>query len=449
VKKQLIHLSLIATLFAACGPDVESGSNDPTVDDVKATFAGAAGKADRNSVQRVRGTSYYRIYDEPALELVHYALNTNADTFTEEGVNYVQSSFAFCAYLDEQAACVTYLDQLGPAGDNEVIRFGGTIAGRSISSSKALDLTIAIRTTLGIDTPLEEGFNSFAGRYIQCEVRATPRPSFARCAILLTPNATDVEKTVVTARFDGLEDLGEQFVYEGWLIIDGNPVSGGRFNLEENRTEVSFEFEGDLTNAELYVLTIEPAFNDDPAPSATHVLAGPFINDQADVVLEHPAALGDDFATSTGGFFLETPTSSEDDDYENGIWFLDPSVGEAALELPVLPTGWAYEGWVVGDNGPISTGTFTDVAAADSDGAGPAAGPNGAPPFPGQDFVDPAMNLVGKTIVISVEPQPDNSPAPFALKPLVGSARDVARGEVQSIGFNAQQISGTVTITLQ
>ena len=30
---------------------------------------------------------------------------------------------------------------------------------------------------------------------------------------------------------DGLEPLGPGFVYEGWLIVDGAPVSAGRFSV--------------------------------------------------------------------------------------------------------------------------------------------------------------------------------------------------------------------------
>ena len=51
------------------------------------------------------------------------------------------------------------------------------------------------------------------------------------------------------------------------------------------------------------------------------------------------------------------------------------------------------------------------------------------PPFPGEDYVTNApsgqmfpSNLSGATMVISIGPSPDNSPAPLAFKPLVGTA---------------------------
>jgi hypothetical protein len=86
-----------------------------------------------------------------------------------------------------------------------------------------------------------------------------------------------------------------------------------------------------------------------------------------------------------------------------------------------------YEGWAVIDGIPVTTGKFTDINAADkaapySETVAP------GPPFPGEDFLLNApsgttfpTDLAGKTVVISVEPSPDNSAAPFVLKPLVGS----------------------------
>ena len=39
---------------------------------------------------------------------------------------------------------------------------------------------------------------------------------------------------MLTLNLSGLEMLGSEFVYEGWIIVDGNPVSTGTF------TSVSF-----------------------------------------------------------------------------------------------------------------------------------------------------------------------------------------------------------------
>ena len=234
---------------------------------------------------------------------------------------------------------------------------------------------------------------------------------------------------VLGLSFTGLIDLGPDFAYEGWLIVDGAPVTTGVFHVDPNGYQTDSTFavrESDLEAATEFVLTIEPVPDDDPAPSATHILAGTFGGDSAPLTVGHPAALGDDFITASGGYILATPsTDANAADYRNGIWWLDPATGPGPgyVDLPVLPEGWAYEGWVVGPDGPITTGRFTDVGDVDSDGPGPTAGPDVffAPAFPGQDFItDPIDLTTGYAAVLTIEPEPDNSPAPFgALKPLV------------------------------
>ena len=105
----------------------------------------------------------------------------------------------------------------------------------------------------------------------------------------------------------------------------------------------------------------------------------------------HSAALGTDFASVGGTFILAAPTAGDRPGFGNkGIWFLDPAQGVASLQLPELPQGWTYEGWVVTDQGPMSTGRFRDPASADSDGAGRAAGLAAAPPVPRSGLREPA-----------------------------------------------------------
>jgi hypothetical protein len=223
--------------------------------------------------------------------------------------------------------------------------------------------------------------------------------------------------------FNGLDDLGPNFVYEGWLIVDHAPVSTGRFSVEGGRpfNKTFSVSQYDAQNATVFALTIEPAVGDDPAPSETHFLAGPFKG--ASAKLNVANALGVDLSEASGSFLLATPsTSAIADDYNQGIWWVDPSAGPGpSLSLPTLPSGWAYEGWAVVDGMPLSTGRFLDPAGADFDGTGPTAGPDPGPPFPGQDFINPPEDLLGGVAVITVEPEPDNSGDPFTLKPLTGA----------------------------
>jgi hypothetical protein len=234
----------------------------------------------------------------------------------------------------------------------------------------------------------------------------------------------------VTLNINGLEDLGANYQYEGWLIVGGMPVTTGTFTVDVNGelSQTIFSVNSsDLINATKFVLTIEPIPDPDPDPSSTHILAGDFIDFDAPLSVGDPAALGDDYSGIDGKYILATPTNGDNSDELSGIWFLDLSSGspEVGLTLPTLPDGWKYEGWAVISGIPVTTGTFTAVDMVDE--ADPYSGPDPGPPFPGEDFLVNAppgltfpTDLSGMTGVISIEPDPDNSTAPFLLKPLVG-----------------------------
>ncbi|WP_406684471.1 anti-sigma factor [Seonamhaeicola sp. MEBiC1930] len=246
---------------------------------------------------------------------------------------------------------------------------------------------------------------------------------------VLTASCSNDDNPIKTSRLtlnlDGLEALGSDFVYEGWIIVDGNPISTGTFS-SVNFPQTFNVDKSDLNNATTFVLSIEPAIDPDPSPAATKILAGDFSGDEANVSSN---GIVGDFSTSSGKYILATPTDADDTNEASGVWFLDNSSGSAVagLDLPTLPDGWKYEGWVVFDGTPITTGTFTAIDAADDNAAtsifkGDAG--NG-PAYPGEDYLQNApvgltfpTDLKGKTIVVSVEPDPDNSAAPFTLKPL-------------------------------
>ena len=270
------------------------------------------------------------------------------------------------------------------------------------------------------------------------------------------PDAGGNNTSTLSLELNNLGDLGSDFVYEGWLITPTGPVSTGRFDMAAASETKTFSVaSADADVATTFVLTIEPATGDAPEPAATHVIAGDFASGSATLTAGHGAALGDDFSTAAGSYILATPsTSGIADDFDQGVWFLDPMAGSMAgpgpsLTLPTLPDGWMYEGWVVGANGPVSTGKFSAAAGADADGKGPTAGADGGPPFPGQDYIDPAMVLTGGAVVISVEPSPDNAATPYFFKPLVDSAvKDVGAGMGQPLANVAADsiASGMATI---
>lgn len=234
---------------------------------------------------------------------------------------------------------------------------------------------------------------------------------------------------------NGLEDLGADYVYEGWIIVDGAPVTTGVFTVDADKVLSKTNFTVDaveLEKATAFVLSVEPTNDTDPAPSETKLLSGAFDATTAMVSVNDQVG---DFTNAAGTFFLRTPTDEADGmnngNDENGIWFGTPGAPPTPnFTLPALNNGWRYEGWVVVPGvGPITTGQFADASAQMADLAGPFSGPNPGPPVPGEDFFESAptgvtfpLDVRGKTVVISVEPYPDNSPAPFLLKPLVGTS---------------------------
>ena len=263
----------------------------------------------------------------------------------------------------------------------------------------------------------------------------------------------------LTVDIQGLEDLGDDYAYEGWLIVDGSPISAGIFRVdaEGNLSQSTFNIDqDDLDRASAYVLTIEPSPDNDPNPSSVHILAGDFSGNSASLRVDHGSALGTDFTASTGSYILATPTDGGSETNElSGVWWLDPSAGpEAGLKLPTLPNGWEYEGWAVVDGRAVSTGKFTSVSGPD-DFSGFSGTEADAPPFPGEDLLINApsgltfpTDLSGGLVVISVEPSPDNSEAPFLLKPLVGMVpSSAAHHTLYGMDNNASSTNPSGTIT--
>jgi len=252
---------------------------------------------------------------------------------------------------------------------------------------------------------------------------------------LLLNSCSDDESTEVSTtkelilNLSGLADLGADFVYEGWIIVNGMPVSTGTFSSINFPQSFTVNI-AKLDSATKFVLSIEPTNDNDPAPSATKILVGDFLGNSATV----EASIVGDFSNSSGKYILATPTDGSDTNENSGIWFLDPTSGTpvAGLNLPTLPAGWIYEGWTVINGKPVSTGTFDKVSATDNaatfSGAMTLPMPNGADGFfPGEDFLMAApsgltfpTDIAGGKAVISIEPVPDNSLMPFSMKPLVG-----------------------------
>ncbi len=257
---------------------------------------------------------------------------------------------------------------------------------------------------------------------------------FLTLAFVTTSCTKEEDKTQnINLNLDGLTNLGPDFVYEGWIIVDGTPMTTGTFTVDDNGALSKSVFSLDKTNlnkATKFVLTIEPKSDNDPKPSNTKYLVGVFNGNIANV---NTSIVGD-FSNATGNYILATPTNGASSNEKSGIWWVNPTgmTPVAGLNLPSLSNGWKYEGWVVIDGIPVSTGTFTNTSATDEaapySGSLPLPAPNGDNGFfPGEDFLKNApsglsfpLNIAGGTAVISIEPFPDNNSKPFKLKPLVG-----------------------------
>lgn len=234
---------------------------------------------------------------------------------------------------------------------------------------------------------------------------------------------------------NGFENLGNDYVYEGWLIVNGSPISVGTFTVNDNQklSKTTFEVNSSLLHAATdYVVSVEPKNDPNPEPSEVKILAGKFSGKTAALNADIIA----DFSSATGNFIIGSytnPLGTNLIQQESGIWFINVKPGPlgitAGLDLPELGKGWQYEGWVVIDGIPVSTGKFYGPEGSDLSSF--YSGPLKGKAFPGEDFIMNApgnlkfpLSLFGKTAVISVEPFPDNSTKPFVLKPLAAVIKD-------------------------
>ena len=269
----------------------------------------------------------------------------------------------------------------------------------------------------------------------------------------------------LTLNLTGLENLGTTYQYEGWIVVNGAPVSTGTFTINDAGTPSITSFvvnSSQLSAATRFIVSIEP--NPDPStdPSNTKILAGDFNENNAALtsdatVIDSQSSIGT-LGASTGKLILATPTNGADNNEDSGVWFIDNSgtSNVAGLSLPTLSAGWKYEGWVVFNGTPVSTGTFLTAAGADSNATtSPYKGTvTDGPAFPGEDFITGTAagvtfptDLRGTTVVVSVEPDPDNSTNPFKLKPLkydVASDAEVHK-TLTMIAGPVTSLSGSVT----
>lgn len=283
----------------------------------------------------------------------------------------------------------------------------------------------------------------------------------------------EITEKTVTQSFQNLPALGDNYVYEGWLIVGNEKISTGRFSNTEGANHTSGSIDIAKVNAATtYVLTIEPATEtgaDLTSPSGWIFSKGDFTNNTASPSTNDALYDGaSNLETATGSFFLKAPSVGTVGSDANGIWFINalPPTAGGFTNLPTLANGWIYEGWVVVPNSnggmtPVSTGRFSDPNMADVSFFGAASnnefkGPNGVPPFPGEDFiVNPnnrypgvtfPIDLQNATVVISIEPTMNDAETPFGLKPFAVTLSNQATATSVSMtnSYANKAITGTV-----
>lgn len=261
---------------------------------------------------------------------------------------------------------------------------------------------------------------------------------------LLSPSS---QVTNIELEMSGLNDLGDVFWYELWLTWQEGESnlskSLGVFRIDgqgqclPNRFNVKL---GDLQRAVAFFITIEeddlpglrllentPGVIDTlSGPGPYKILAAKFITNKAHYSIGDEYLLNFDFASARGTYLLNAVSVEQTSPSASGIWFINKDEqGQliAGLDLPDLPAGWSYQGWVVINSVSLSTGKFisnkgTDQTATYYNSA------QGGYPFPGEDFItNPPqglsfpLDLSGKEIYITLHPPlPENCPAPYSAK---------------------------------
>lgn len=265
-------------------------------------------------------------------------------------------------------------------------------------------------------------------------------------ALFMTPVYAQ-ETYTITITLDHVYDVSPSHL-EGWVIMGDEKLSFGKFSVDDmmGASTKSFMVDVDISMADAVVITIEPEGDTDAIPSGIVLLSGS-LNDHAGK-LEFPVS----FDSIGGTYILATPSNGADTDENSGIWYLeipDPSPG---LDLPELPSGWVYEGWVVNGGVPITSGRFTDTADMDMfDGYSAS---TNYPPFPGEDFLmSPPMDVMfpfdlgdgSSKAVISVEPDlmgvDPTGDGPFSIKPLIA---DIPDGAMDHVNYDMMASTATV-----
>lgn len=237
--------------------------------------------------------------------------------------------------------------------------------------------------------------------------------SFAGCEYFENSDTLNISSFEVN--LSGLPTLPSSLTYVGWFdgddipatyLFDKDADANGNIFYSNDQTPLKI-----LDSAQIFYITIEskadigsPNFR----PSSRIILQGRFTKGAANLWISENA---DKYSIARAKYSLDTPTDNPAANDFSGLWFVDSvdaGTPAAGLDLPVLYGGWIYEGWIQVNGNYLSTGRFSNPAAADlfSGFSGASAGY----PFPGEDFLNNApsgftfpLDLRGAKVLISLE----------------------------------------------
>ena len=248
---------------------------------------------------------------------------------------------------------------------------------------------------------------------------------------------------------NGVHPLPADYHYEGWaFVIEENTTvvrSTGKFNVDTEGDPVDlggtiidgnlFTTDFDLSTTLRFIITIEPPGDTDATPSSTRMLGGIIQDHEATLTASDEYGLDGRLSQAAGTYILSTPTDGPDTNELSGLWFINLTAGPAGrglrIQFPV--PGWKYQGWVLIDGIPLSTGIVTGLSDSDDSSLyhGPLPGYN----YPGEDFITNAPpgltfpgSIAGARVLVTLEPSPDPDPGRSPLVILRGSVP----GEPQS-----------------
>lgn len=126
-------------------------------------------------------------------------------------------------------------------------------------------------------------------------------------------NDDDGEEEMKTSQntldIEGLNNLGDDHKYEGWIIVDGSPVTTGVFSVNGEGVLSQTKFDVDktqLANATKFVQNIETIVDPYLNPAATKYLVGDFSGSPVNL----STGIITDFSAVAGQYVLATPSDN-------------------------------------------------------------------------------------------------------------------------------------------